>query len=212
VDTQPGEPLGGDADAFTATLAACRTLQDLERIAHGCTRCALRAGCRGVVFGQGDPHARLVLIGEGPGATEDEQGLPFVGKAGELLNKILEAAGLVRDQVYISNVVLCRPPGNRLPQPEEIARCRPYLERRLQLIAPAVIVALGATATAALLRPGARITKERGRWHRVGAYWVMPTYHPAALLRDPSKKKPVWEDFQLVTALLTRLAAQEPHA
>lgn len=195
---------------FAEVLAKTPDLESLGTIAGGCARCRLREGCRGVVFGEGNRHAHLVLIGEAPGATEDELGRPFVGKAGELLDRILEAAGLDRGEVYISNVVLCRPPGNRPPQPDEMALCRPYLRRRLELIRPEIVVALGATATAALLRPGARITQERGRFHRVGGWWVMPTFHPAALLRDPSKKKAVWEDFQMVSALVRRLEAAGP--
>jgi|BEDMetMinimDraft_2_1075160.scaffolds.fasta_scaffold08652_1 uracil-DNA glycosylase family 4 len=204
------DPYGGDAATFAARLEAFTTLEALGAFARGCTRCPLRAGCRGVVFGEGDPAARLVLIGEGPGATEDELGRPFVGRAGALLDRILEAAGFRRQDVYISNVVLCRPPGNRTPTDEEIAACRPYLDRRLALLRPGIVVALGSTAVRALVDSRALITQVRGRWHRVDGRWVLPTFHPAAVLRDPSKKKPVWEDFQMVRELYRRLYGKLP--
>jgi DNA polymerase len=210
-------PLAGDADvysgdahAFLDRLRGLESLTALGGVAQGCARCGLRAGCRGVVFGEGDAHARLCLIGEGPGATEDELGRPFVGRAGELLDRILSAAGFRREEVYISNVVLCRPPGNRTPTDDEISACRPYLERRLELIAPDIVVLLGATPLRALLGPRARITQERGRWQRLDGRWVMPTYHPAYLLRNPSRKADVWEDFQMVRDLHKRLQAARP--
>lgn len=196
-----------DAQAFAARLEGLTTLEELAAVARACTRCGLRAGCRTVVFGEGDPHARIALIGEGPGQTEDEEGRPFVGKAGALLDRILEAAGLRRQQVYISNVVLCRPPGNRVPADEEIAACRPYLLRRLRLIAPDIVVLLGATPLHALIDPRAKIGQERGRWHRLDGRWVLPTYHPAYLLRNPAAKKDAWEDFQMVRDLHQRLQA-----
>ena len=201
---------GGDPDpapGLQERLAAFTSLDDLAAFAQGCTRCGLRAGCRGVVFGEGDPHARISLIGEGPGATEDEAGRPFVGAAGELLDRILAAADLPRDSVYIHNVVMCRPPGNRTPADDEMAACRPYLLRRLELVDPAIVVLLGATPLRALVGPKMQITRERGRWRRMGGRWVLPTYHPAYLLRDGSKKKDVWEDFQMVRDLHRRLAA-----
>lgn len=192
---------------FEQELQRYETVAALGEFARGCERCGLRAGCRGVVFGEGPEDAGLVLIGEGPGANEDLQGRPFVGRAGELLDRILAAAGFRREDVYISNVVLCRPPGNRTPAEDEIAACRPYLQRRLELLRPRVIVALGATAVRALVHPRARVTQVRGQWQRRGSAWVMPTYHPAALLRDPSKKRPVWEDFQQVRDVYRRLTA-----
>jgi DNA polymerase len=203
---------GGDATAFLQRLRGLTTLEALGDFARGCQRCALRAGCRGVVFGEGDPHARLLLVGEGPGATEDELGRPFVGRAGELLDRILAAAGFRRADVYISNVVMCRPPGNRVPEDAEIAACRPYLWRRLELLQPGIVVALGATAVRALVDHRARVTQERGRWHRVDGRWVLPTFHPAAVLRDPAKKKPVWQDFLMVQELYRRLYGALPHA
>lgn len=182
----------------TETFSAGRyaTLEELAAFCQHCQRCRLRSGCRGVVFGEGNPSARIMFVGEGPGQTEDELGRPFVGLAGQLLDRILQAAGFVREEVYIANVVKCRPPGNRLPQPDEVAACRPYLEEQIRLIKPAAIVCLGALATQTLLDPRARITKVRGQWFEKGGIWFLPTFHPAALLRDESKKRPVWEDFK----------------
>lgn len=208
-------PAAGDdppADSLDAELAAITDLAALEAAARDCRRCGLRAGCRGVVFGEGNPRARLMLVGEGPGATEDELGRPFVGKAGELLDRILAAAGFAREEVYINNVVMCRPPGNRVPAEAEMAACLPWLRARIRIIRPGVIVCLGATAARALIHPQARITQLRGRWHERGGIFVMPTYHPAALLRDPSKKRPVWEDFQQVRDLVRRLATERAQA
>lgn len=200
-------PAHGDAslDRFTE-------LADLAEAARGCRACGLRAGCRGVVFGEGDPRASLMLVGEGPGATEDELGRPFVGRAGELLDRILAAAGFRRQEVYITNVVMCRPPGNRVPTDAEMAACLPYLRAKMRLIRPAIVVALGSTATRALVHPRARITQVRGTWHRFGGALVLPTYHPAALLRDPGKKRPVWEDFKQVREAHRRLAEAGPEA
>lgn len=203
---------GGNAHEFLGRLRRLDSLEAVGAFARGCTRCGLRAGCRGVVFGEGDAHARLCLIGEGPGRTEDELGRPFVGRAGELLDKILAAAGFRREAVYISNVVLCRPPDNRTPADEEMAACRPYLKRRLELIDPDIVVLLGATPLRALLGDKVRISQERGRWHRLDGRWVLPTYHPAYLLRNPSRKGEVWEDFQMVRDLHHRLEARKPGA
>jgi uracil-DNA glycosylase family 4 len=151
-----------------------------------------------VVFGDGDSDADLMFIGEGPGAEEDRQGLPFVGRAGQLLNKIIEAIDLRREDVYIANIVKCRPPGNRDPHPDEVAACRPYLEQQIQLVAPRVIVALGRVAAQALLGESTPIGKLRGHWHSAYDVAVMPTYHPAALLRNSALKRPVWDDMQRV--------------
>ncbi len=200
----------GGADAFAERLQAFSSLEKLGGFALGCTRCRLRAGCKGVVFGEGHPRARLLLVGEGPGATEDALGRPFVGRAGELLDRILEAAGFRRQDVYISNVVLCRPPNNRIPDDAEIAACRPYLQRRMDIMRPGIVVALGATALRALVDARARVTQARGQWHRVEERWVLPTFHPAAVLRDATKKKPVWEDFQMVRDLYRRLYGALP--
>lgn len=163
-----------------------------------CENCAL---CREIyhkVPGQGAADARLMLIGEGPGAEEDLQGLAFVGPAGQLLTRMLAAIGLTREQVYICNVVKCRPPHNRTPLPEEAAACLPFLRMQFALVRPRVIVLLGATAARAVLGDQARITRDRGRWVERKGVFIMPTYHPAALLRDESKKRDAWHDFQAV--------------
>jgi DNA polymerase len=139
-----------------------------------------------------------MFIGEGPGAEEDRQGRPFVGAAGRLLDRILAAAGWSRSEIYIANIVKCRPPGNRQPQREEIETCLPLLQKQIELIAPRIIVCLGAVAGKALIKPDFFITRERGKWFKIGSIMVMPTFHPAALLRDPRKKKPVWEDIKQV--------------
>ncbi len=181
-------------------LSGVNSLEELKDMALACARCSLRAGCTGVVFGEGNPGARLMLIGEGPGADEDLQGRPFVGKAGQLLDQILGAINLDRfTHTYIANVVKCRPPGNRAPKPEEAGRCLPWLFRQIELVSPDLIVLLGGTALQNLIDPEARITKMRGQWLvSKSGIKIMPTYHPAALLRDMSRKRPVWEDFQKV--------------
>ncbi len=161
-------------------------LADVERIALACTRCPLAAGRTTVVFGEGDPNADLMVVGEGPGRDEDLQGRPFVGRSGQLLDRLLnEEAGLRRDQVYIANVVKCRPPGNRDPLPDEIAACRPYLDQQVALIAPRVVLTLGRFATHALLGSTEPITRIRGRTYPFGSTGsvLLPTYHPAAALR-----------------------------
>jgi len=181
-------------------LSGVGRLDELRDMALACTRCGLRAGCSRVVFGEGNPNARLMLIGEGPGADEDMLGRPFVGKAGQLLDQILGAIGLERfAHTYIANVVKCRPPGNRVPRPEEAEQCLPWLYRQIELVSPGLIILLGSTALQNLIDPEARITKMRGQWLvSKSGIKIMPTYHPAALLRDMSKKRPVWEDFQKV--------------
>ena len=181
-------------------LSVVENLDNLKQLTMECARCGLRAGCSGVVFGEGNPAARLMLIGEGPGADEDRLGRPFVGKAGQLLDKILEAIGLERfAHAYIANVVKCRPPGNRAPRPDEAGQCLPWLYRQIELVSPGIIVLLGSVALKNLIDPEARITEMRGRWlTSKSGIMIMPTYHPAALLRDTSKKRPVWEDFQKV--------------
>lgn len=181
------------------------SLAELAAEAQQCQNCRLRAGCRGVVFGEGSPAARLLLVGEGPGETEDRIGRPFVGKAGQLLDKILIAAGFSRESVYIANIVKCRPPANRLPQPDEVEACLSLLERQIGIIRPDIVVCLGALATKTLLDPMARITKVRGRVVEKEGRKFVATFHPAALLRDESKKRPVWEDFKLIRDLYAAL-------
>jgi uracil-DNA glycosylase family 4 len=189
-------PLEGEAAERAAELAA------LGGAAAGCTRCRLCEGRNRVVFGSGNPDAELMFIGEGPGAEEDRQGLPFVGAAGELLTRIIQAIEMTRDEVYIANVVKCRPPGNRDPQPDEVAACRGYLERQIALVRPRAIVALGRVAAQTLLGSDAPIGRMRGQWFRVQGIPTMVTYHPAALLRNSALKRPTWEDVQQVRDLL----------
>jgi len=163
-----------------------------------CRACKLCEKRRSVVFGTGNPRADLMLIGEAPGAEEDRQGLPFVGPAGELLNKILGAIDLQRGEVYIANTVKCRPPGNRDPEADEVEACRGFLEQQIDLIRPRVIVALGRVAAQLLLGTGESLGRLRGRWHEVRGIPTRVTYHPAALLRNQSWKRPTWEDMQVV--------------
>ena len=173
-----------------------------------CTRCKLAGGRTHLVFGTGNPAAELVFVGEGPGADEDLQGEPFVGKAGQLLTKMIEAMGYRREQVYIANVVKCRPPGNRNPEPDEIEACEPFLRRQLEAIGPKVIVALGKFAAQTLLRTAVPITKLRGTWASYQGVRLMPTFHPAYLLRSPEEKKKAWADLQLVMAELGKAPPQ----
>ncbi len=182
----------------SGTVAPTPDLETLAAEAAGCTACRLCEQRKNVVFGTGDPRARLMLIGEGPGAEEDRQGLPFVGPAGELLTRILGAIELRRDEVYIANMVKCRPPANRDPQLDEVAACRRYLERQIDLVAPEVIVALGRVAAQNLLQTTDSLGRLRGRWHSVRGIRTRVTYHPAALLRNRQWKRPTWEDMQLV--------------
>jgi uracil-DNA glycosylase len=167
-----------------------------------CTRCKLHKARITLVFGTGSAEARLMFVGEGPGADEDEQGVPFVGRAGQLLTQIIKAMGLEREDVYIANVVKCRPPGNRNPEPDEIEQCEPFLMRQIDVIKPAVVVALGKFAAQTLLRTTEPITRIRGRFHQVGGTRVMPTFHPSYLLRNPAAKRDVWADMKAVMGVL----------
>jgi DNA polymerase len=162
-----------------------------------CTRCALHEGRNKIVFADGDPNARLMFVGEGPGADEDAQGLPFVGRAGQLLNNMISAMGLKREEVYIANVVKCRPPGNRTPEPDEANTCSPFLFRQIDAVRPEVIVALGATAATYLLGQRQPLAGLRGRMHSMRGTRLIVTYHPAYLLRDPRQKKEAWADLQI---------------
>jgi uracil-DNA glycosylase len=192
-------------DHFLAQAEKISTLEEWRDLCLNCSRCPLREGAHRVVFGEGSPNAKIIFIGEGPGAEEDKVGRPFVGKAGKLLDRILAAAGWNREMVYIANIVKCRPSGNRNPSPEEIEICYPLLEKQIELIDPAIMVTLGAVATKVFLGPQILITKERGKWHKIGSRMLMPTFHPAALLRDPRKKLPVWEDIQQVMSMNEKL-------
>ena len=167
-----------------------------------CTRCKLHSTRHTIVFGDGNPKAELVFVGEGPGADEDAQGLPFVGRAGKLLTQMIEAMGLQRKDVYICNVVKCRPPENRLPEEDEVKTCSPFLFRQLDVIAPKVIVCLGAVAAKTLLQTNRSISQFRGQWLEYRGRKLMATYHPAYLLRNPNAKGEVWKDLQKVMAVL----------
>jgi DNA polymerase len=196
------EPLSGLPSApppgSTSGEERAALLRDVAAVALACTACRLAGGRNSVVFGSGDPDADLMFIGEGPGAEEDKQGLPFVGRAGELLTKIVEAIEMRRDGVYIANIVKCRPPGNRDPLPDEVAACRGFLERQIDLVRPRIVVALGRIAAQTLLGTETPIGRLRGQWYTVRGVPLMVTYHPAALLRNPALKRPTWEDMQQV--------------
>jgi DNA polymerase len=180
---------------------------DLIQRINTCDKCELCQTRSTTVPGEGDPHAALMFVGEGPGRDEDEQGRPFVGRAGQLLDKMIEAMGLERKDVYICNIVKCRPPQNRTPLDHEAFACLPYLREQFLLVRPKVIVCLGATAAKYVYDPDVRITRDRGKWICKKGVWMIPTYHPAALLRDPPKKREVWQDLQAVMAKLEELEA-----
>lgn len=181
-----------------AINSSIQTLENLRNEIGDCKRCKLCEGRTNIVFGVGDEKARLVFVGEGPGANEDEQGEPFVGRAGQLLTKMIVAMGLSREQVYICNVVKCRPPENRDPEPDEIASCEPFLKQQLAIIKPQIVVGLGRYACQTLLKTTTTMSKLRGVWHEYDGIKFMPTFHPAYLLRNPPAKKEVWEDLQAV--------------
>ena len=214
----PGEALADALGAFAATLRHYRgmgltelpcagawlqgpdeALAAQERALQGCRRCKLCESRTTVVFGTGHPRADLVVIGEGPGADEDAQGKPFVGRAGQLLTRMLESVQISRDEVYITNTVKCRPPGNRNPEADELAACAPFLAAQLGTIEPRVVLALGSVATQALLKTREPIGKLRGRVHPYGSAVLIPTFHPAFLLRNPGQdyKRMAWEDLKL---------------
>jgi DNA polymerase len=180
-------------------LTPAEMLRRQEQALQGCKRCKLCEGRTHIVFGSGNASAEVVVIGEGPGADEDAQGLPFVGRAGQLLTKMLASVNLSRDEVFITNAVLCRPPGNRNPEPDELAACAPFLANKLAVIQPKVVLALGSVATQSLLRTKEAIGKLRGRIHAFGDAVLIPTFHPAFLLRNPGQeyKRMAWEDLKL---------------
>lgn len=183
---------------MTAKASSCKNLEELVQHIGPCTRCKLHKQRNNIVFGVGNPKAELMFIGEGPGADEDEQGIPFVGRAGQLLTKMIEAMGLTRDDIYIANVVKCRPPENRNPEEDEIAACSPFLEEQIRLINPKVIVCLGKFAAQTILKTEITISRLRGNFHDRNGIPVMPTFHPAYLLRNPEMKRPAWEDLKMV--------------
>ena len=191
------------SDLFaTDPLQQTQSLADVATLIAGCVACKLCSGRTKTVPGEGLATARLVVVGEGPGKTEDETGRPFVGRAGELLTKILEAIKLPRDQVFICNVVKCRPPENRLPQYDEIAACVPYLHRQIELIKPKVILAMGGTAAQTLLNTKQSLGALRNQVHRFRGIPLIVTYHPAALLRNPNWKRPTWDDVRIAARIL----------
>ena len=200
----PGLPAAAAVPSlFEATSKiAGDTLPVIREDLGECTRCKLHTTRHKIVFGDGSPKAELVFIGEGPGADEDAQGLPFVGRAGKLLTQMIEAIGLQRQQVYICNVVKCRPPGNRQPEKDEVDACSPFLFRQLDALKPKVIVCLGATAAQTLLQTNRGISHFRGEWLEYRGYKMIATYHPAYLLRNPAAKGDVWKDLQKVMAEL----------
>jgi len=202
--TEPVEPLElpEPVKVFASAALALDALR--AEIGPDCSRCKLHTlGRRQVVFGVGNPDADLMFVGEAPGADEDVQGEPFVGRAGQLLTKIIEAIGMFRGDVYIANVIKCRPPGNRNPEPDEVERCEPFLFRQIDVVKPRVIVALGKFAAQSLLKTNDPITRIRGREYTYRSAILMPTYHPAYLLRNPSAKREVWEDMKRVKAILS---------
>jgi uracil-DNA glycosylase len=187
-----------------------RSLAQIRADLGECTRCKLHSTRRSIVFGVGDPDAPLMFVGEAPGEQEDKRGEPFVGPAGELLDKMIEAMGWSRQTVYINNILMCRPPGNRNPQPDEVEQCKPFLDARIGSIAPRIIVALGRPAANTLLGRDAPISTLRGRFHDRNGIKVMPTFHPAYLLREPDKKREAWADLKLVMSELARLGITPP--
>jgi len=205
----PGLTVGvDDRELFGGALAHLDSLDAVATSVAACTRCPLYSSATNPVPGQGNANAALMIVGEAPGATEDEQGLAFVGAAGQLLTKILAAVDLKREDVFICNVLKHRPPGNRNPMPDEVTACSPYLIRQFELIRPKAILALGTFAAQTLLQTKLAIGKLRGQVHRYHGVPLIVTYHPAALLRNPSWKRPTWEDVQLVRRILDRSAGQ----
>ncbi len=204
--TRPAESVSDEGAGLALPVVQAEPAEALAALrAHigDCSRCKLHAlGRRQVVFGVGNPTADLMFVGEAPGADGDAQGSPFVGRAGQLLTKIIEAIGLARDDVYIANVIKCRPPENRNPEPDEVASCEPFLFRQVESIHPKVIVALGTFAAQALLRTQDSISRLRGRVYLYGGARLIPTFHPAYLLRSPEKKRDAWEDLKKARAFL----------
>ena len=186
------------------------TIKELEVSLHDCQRCRLASGRTQVVFGVGNPHASIMFVGEAPGFYEDKQGEPFVGAAGKLLTDLLLSIGLTRSEIYIANVVKCRPPNNRNPQPDEIETCKPFLLQQIQLINPKLVCTLGNFATQTLLEKKVGITKVRGRVIRLADFIVFPLLHPAAALHQGNLRTPLEEDFQKLKAVLDTMTSEQP--
>jgi len=200
---QVHEPRADPIGIVPLFRSPAEALVDVRNEIGECTRCRLHSqGRTQIVFGVGNPQADLMFVGEAPGADEDVQGIPFVGRAGQLLTKIIEAIGLTRDDVYIANVIKCRPPGNRNPEQDEVNTCEPFLYRQIDIIKPKVIVALGTFAAKALLQSTDPISRLRGRTYDYRGAKLIPTFHPAYLLRNPSSKREVWEDMKVARKLL----------
>jgi uracil-DNA glycosylase len=195
----------GDEGLMTPTPAISETLETIRLDLGDCQRCKLAPMRTNIVFGSGNPQAELVFVGEAPGFDEDQQGLPFVGRAGQLLTKIIESISLKREDVYICNVLKCRPPDNRNPEPDEVAACNPFLRRQLAAIRPKVVCCLGTFAAQNVLQVAAPISKLRGKFFDMDGMRVIATFHPAYLLRSPEKKREVWEDMKQIRAELFRL-------
>ena len=193
------------------TIGAVPTsLEKVREDLGECQRCKLASGRKHIVFGSGNSHAELMFVGEAPGADEDEQGLPFVGRAGQLLTKIIEAIALRREDVYICNILKCRPPGNRNPESDEIAACEPFLFHQIATVKPRVICALGTFGAKTLLKTKEPISRLRGQFYEYLGTKLMPTFHPAYLLRNPNEKRKVWEDVQKIRDYLNSLQSNEP--
>ena len=196
---------GAGEGAEAGVVSRTWTLEEIREDIGDCTRCKLhRLGRKQVVFGVGNPTAELMFVGEGPGADEDIQGIPFVGRAGQLLTKMIEAMGFARSDVYIANVVKCRPPENRNPEPDEIASCEPFLFRQIETVKPSVIIALGSFAAKTLLRTQDPISRLRGRVYEYHGAKLIPTFHPSFLLRSPAQKKYAWEDLKIALGVMGR--------
>lgn len=198
IDAGERELFLGKVSLFHPRRTASVLLDEFYTQIQGCQRCRLGASRTHLVFGAGNPHAEVMFIGEAPGQEEDEQGVPFVGPAGQLLTRIIEAIRLKREEVYIANIIKCRPPNNRDPQPDEIEHCEPYLIRQIQIIRPKIICALGRIAGQTLLKTSASLSTLRGKVHRYQGIQVIVTYHPAALLRHAQWKRPTWEDVRFL--------------
>jgi len=186
---------------------SCHSLTELERFISHCDRCKLSKERKNIVFGEGPPNARLVFVGEAPGMDEDLAGKPFIGQAGKLLTDIIKAMGLTRDEVYICNIVKCRPPRNRDPEPDETGTCLPFLKAQISLIKPEIICILGRVSAQSLVHKDIKITRDRGQWYSFMGIPLMPTYHPAYLLRNPHAKRQVWEDMQ---EIMKKLGLKDP--
>ncbi|WP_233231582.1 uracil-DNA glycosylase [Tichowtungia aerotolerans] len=203
-DPEPSQAPGDDI------VVTGKTLEEIAKQISTCTGCGLHASRNKTVPGEGNGHhPDLMFIGEGPGADEDAQGRPFVGAAGQLLTKMIGAMGYTRDQIFIANIVKCRPPGNRVPLPDEMSACTPYLLKQIELIQPKIIIALGKTAVEGLLHKPVAITRFRGTWCKYEGIDLMPTFHPAYLLRSPGKKREAWDDLQSVLAKLGKTPPQK---